>query len=290
MRIVDGFAPEHPDAGVLLQQIIEFLGAVSKGADDFSGHKVFLSAGDDPLLHQLHHGIGNHLGMNAQVVLVLERQRGCIGNAADAQLNAVTVIYQRSHVITDGHFQLIGGADGQIGQWSFGLHDHVHIPNMNLGVAIDPGQIGVHLENHPIRSLQKRLFVDQTQGNHKIAVAIHGSGGGDKDIAAVDLNPSTGPIVEVAGIIAEKTLLPALAGGTHQERDVHIKGILIDGVGEKPMGREAHGRKHPEVLSAAPEMVNGIEESRGLVGTLGGADDVAVLQGVQGFFYGAFLD
>ena len=224
--------------------------------------------------------------MNAQVVLVLERQRGCIGNAADAQLNAVTVIYQGSYVITDGHFQLVGGADGQVGQRSFGLHDHVNIPDMHLGVAVDPGQIGVYLKDHPICCFEEGLLMNQTQGDHKVAVAIHGGGGGDKDIAAVDLNPSAGPIVEVTGIIAEKPLLPALAGGTHQERDVHIKGILIDGVGEKTMGREAHGRKHPEVLSAAAEMVDGIEESRGLVGTLGGADDIAVLQGVQGFFYG----
>ena len=47
---------------------------------------------DDTRFHQVHHPVGEHLGVNAQVVLVGQRQQQRLGDGTDAQLQGGTVV------------------------------------------------------------------------------------------------------------------------------------------------------------------------------------------------------
>ena len=67
-------------------------------------------------LHQIHNGVGQHLRVQAQIVLV-HQGHGCrVRDAADAKLDAVAVIDQTGHIPADRLIRLGGLALGQIGQ------------------------------------------------------------------------------------------------------------------------------------------------------------------------------
>ena len=156
---------------------------------------------------------------------------------------------------------------------------------MHLCISIDPRQVGIYLKNDPIRRFQKRLLMDQAQRNHKVAVAIHGGSCRNKYIAAIGLDPPACAIVKVTGIVAEEPLLPALPCSPHQKCDIHVKGILINGIGQKAMRLKAHRCKHPEMFSAPSQMIHCIKNSRRLICALGRADDIPIPQGIQCFLY-----
>ena len=58
--------------------------------------------GDVARLGQLHHAVGEHLRVDAQVVLLFQEQQDSIGDGADAQLKGIPVPDQLGHVLPDG--------------------------------------------------------------------------------------------------------------------------------------------------------------------------------------------
>ena len=60
--------------------------------------RVFFCVGDDARLGQLHHAVGEHLRVDAQVVLLFQEQQDSVGDGADAQLKGIPVPDQLGHV------------------------------------------------------------------------------------------------------------------------------------------------------------------------------------------------
>ncbi len=54
---------------------------IRNATSNLPGWRVFLSVGDDAGLGQLHHAVGEHLGVDAQVLLVLEEEGTASGMA-----------------------------------------------------------------------------------------------------------------------------------------------------------------------------------------------------------------
>ena len=74
---------------------------MQKLADDLAAVERLALAGDDAGLDQVDDGVGEHLGVDAQVLLVLEELEHGLGDAADAELDRRAVLDQGGDVLAD---------------------------------------------------------------------------------------------------------------------------------------------------------------------------------------------
>ena len=88
--------------------------------------------------------------MNAEIVLVRQRQQGRLGGGAQTDLHGGAVVDQPGNVTGNqvGGFRLRRHAEGQ--DFLFVLHDDIHIVDMDKAPAQDPGHAGVNLGDNQI--------------------------------------------------------------------------------------------------------------------------------------------
>ena len=84
--------------GILVEHVEQVAGAAGKAEDMLAGIQVFPSAGDDALFHHGAHQIGEHLRVDAQILLVHQRSCAGVGQRTDAQLDGVAVPDQLRHI------------------------------------------------------------------------------------------------------------------------------------------------------------------------------------------------
>lgn len=88
VHIVNG---QDLDRRVIIDIVVYPLGAVSKGGNALAAVDLLFGVVDGAALDKLDHGVGEHFGMYAEIVLGFERHTGSIGDCADAELDACTV-------------------------------------------------------------------------------------------------------------------------------------------------------------------------------------------------------
>ena len=101
--------------------------------------------GDVARLGQLHHAVGEHLRVDAQVVLLFQEQQDSIGDGADAQLKGIPVPDQLGHVLPDGPLYLADLGGRQLNDGGAALHDTVKPGDMEKAVPQGPGHVLVDL-------------------------------------------------------------------------------------------------------------------------------------------------
>ena len=100
----------HDALGIVMQVLIQLMGAVGEHAHVELLVEDLVLAGDVAVADQLHQGGGELLGVQAQVVLGEQVAAHGVGNAADAHLDGVAVVDQVGHGLADLVLQL-GGLD-----------------------------------------------------------------------------------------------------------------------------------------------------------------------------------
>ena len=167
--------------GVLLDVVIQLLGAGSKGIDLTASVHVLVAAGDLASLGNIHESVHIHLGVHAQILQVGLRDQGAngIGHTADAQLQAGAV----GDLLHDhlGNLAVhIGGRSagahgGHGGVLAF--HDHVNIADVDLGAGqtVDPRHILVDFHDDLLGMLQHIANVGSRNSEAEVAVGVHGS-------------------------------------------------------------------------------------------------------------------
>ena len=81
IHIVNG---QNHDGGVIVDIVIDSLRAEGKCGYGFEGVDLFFAVVDRTAFDQLHHGIGEHLSVDAEIVLGFERHAGGIRDGPDA--------------------------------------------------------------------------------------------------------------------------------------------------------------------------------------------------------------
>jgi hypothetical protein len=142
--------------------------------------------GDDPRLVELHHRVDHHLGVHAEVLLVLERQRRGVGDAPDAQLDGGLVGDQLGDVVADGQVGGVGLGRGERRDLVVVLDEPVDVRDVQVGVAERARQVLVDLQEDEVGVLQDVLLVGDAQRERDEALGVH-RGAGDEDVGLLDV-------------------------------------------------------------------------------------------------------
>ena len=140
----------HQHARVIIQEIIYLLASHHKGGHNLAPVYRLVLAVDDPFANQLKHAVGEHLGMDTQVLMVAQLRKHRIGNRTDTHLQGSPVLNQGSHVLADFlfHRRRLGEMGGNQRGIVFGKDiDHVH---RNHRVPEHPRHLGIDGGNHRV--------------------------------------------------------------------------------------------------------------------------------------------
>ena len=155
-RVVDVLGGVEREQGVVVDVVVELLGAHAEAGDDLAPVGGLLGAGDDAGLDQVDDGVGEHLGVDAEVLLLLEELDHRVGDAADAHLEGGAVLHERGDVLADGRSSRSGPSPvGLVGEGVCRLDERlvhrdedVEVVDVHEAVAQGPRHLRVDLGDH----------------------------------------------------------------------------------------------------------------------------------------------
>ncbi len=133
--VVDPFAALELDRQVVVEPFVETVGAEGKGADELVLVQRLLSVGNDAGFVEVDHGVDEHLGVNAQILLFLEGQRRRIRYVADPQLDGCSVVYKLGKVVADRIIGFIGLRSREGWHLLMMFHEVIDITHMDMRIA-----------------------------------------------------------------------------------------------------------------------------------------------------------
>lgn len=118
--VVRAIAGVEFDEGIVVDEIEDFLGSGDKAGGDSAGVDGLTGVGDRAGVVQINQAVGKHLGMDAEVLPVVEAGENGVGDSADAHLQGGTVGHQLrddvSNLRLNRRWLLYGvGTEGAIG-------------------------------------------------------------------------------------------------------------------------------------------------------------------------------
>src|SRR5687767_12101379 len=101
-RVVDVGDVEHRHLRVIVHEVIKPARAEDEARDELAGVDALLRAVDDAPFDEAHHAVGEHLGVDAEVAVRVERAQHSVGDGADAHLERRAVLDEPRDVAADG--------------------------------------------------------------------------------------------------------------------------------------------------------------------------------------------
>jgi hypothetical protein len=145
-RVVDVVDSEHLDKGVVVDEIVQLLGADQERTDDASlVHRLAIVC-DATLLDEVDHASGEHLGVDAEVFVIGESCQDSVGNVSDAHLQGGAVFDQVfGDEVADFRFYFRGRAASVLGKRRIYFDGDVDMADVDDAVAEGSRHARVHL-------------------------------------------------------------------------------------------------------------------------------------------------
>ena len=286
LRVVHIVHRQQLNGRVVIDIVIDPLGAVGKGGDALAPVDLLFAVVDGAAFDQLHHGVGKHLGMDAQVVLGFEGHAGGVGDGADAQLDAGPVRNLLGDQVADGDADLIQGHRGQHGQGEAVFHNGVHLADMDLGAADGPGLFVIDLHIDAFGLVDHGLGIGGVVPQAEIAMLVHGGHGHAEGVIAVAAADMAGNIPVIGGDKVRPAAVDRLSGPAAGEPGVagHLPGQAVIGIkGEGVHVQQSLHLDIPQFTVPHPGG-KGIHQCGGLGGAGIHAKGPAALQGFRQLF------
>ena len=173
VRIVDVFDRQDLDGRVIVDIVINALRTEGKRRDGLAAVDLLFAVVDRAALDELDHGVGEHLGVDAEVVLGLERHAGRVRDRADAELQARAVRNALGDEAADRLAHLVELDRGQDRQIVVILHDGVDLRNVDQRAAQAAGLAVVDLEEDPLGLVEHGVDIRAVERQAEVAVAVH---------------------------------------------------------------------------------------------------------------------
>ncbi|KOX89180.1 hypothetical protein BVI061214_00334 [Thermus aquaticus] len=258
--------------GVVVDEAVKPFRAQDEGAHDLARVEGLPATRDEPLFQGLHHPVGDHLRVDAQVPAALEAGQDGVGDGPDAHLQGGPVLYEACHVFPDAPFHLPEPLPPQLGQGVVHLHDGGEAGDVDEGVPQGSRHPGIHHGDDDGGHLQGRLGGDDLHAQGAEAVLV---GRGDLDDSGVQgQDPALeepGDLVEHDGHVVGPALVYRIpVGGAHEEgAPAEVALHLRPGKGVVAHLQEVD-ELHPFQLVLAGRQ--GLEDGRGCGGVAGDED------------------
>ncbi len=157
-----GVAHVHHQYGrVVVDEVVDALRTHQERRDHLALVDILGFAVDYAALHQRKHAVGEHLGMDAEVLVAAQLRQHGIGNGADAHLQRRAVLDQGCAVLADGRLGLVRLGEVRLHQRSVVLHEIVDLRRVDHGLSEGAGNVLVHHGEHVIGGLhggQRRVY------------------------------------------------------------------------------------------------------------------------------------
>ena len=292
--VVGVTATTHHDAGVVVHIVIGEVVGDDESTDGPTSVQVFIAVGDDAALDHVGHGSADLLGVDAQVVAVHQLEADGVGDAAEAQLDAVAVVNHLSSILSNGLLSLADGGILQLVQGQVGLDDDIGHSHGQGAVAGQVGDAGVDLEDDLIGGVEGLHLPLQIAGDAAVAVLVHAGHADNDDVGALAAVQLLAVVMQVYREISRHAGgmdLPEVAvieESLVMELVLQLR-VAVDLILTAPAvhaGPQLDGVIGVDAVSDAVEVA---QEQTGL-GAVDGPDDaVAALDEADGIFNGAQL-
>ena len=173
VRVVDIVDRQDLDGRVVVDEIIDTLRAEGKRRDGLAAVDLLFAVVDRAALDQLDHGVGKHLGVDAEIVLALERHAGRIRDRADAELQARAVRDKVGDEAADRLAHIVELHRRQHRQVVVILHERVDLRDMDQRAAQRTGLTVVDLEVNTLGLFEHGIDVRAVEREAEVAVAVH---------------------------------------------------------------------------------------------------------------------
>ena len=212
--------------GVVVHKVVKPLGAHQEGGDALAGVERFFRVVDDAGLDQIHHAVAEQLGVQAQILLVLQELQHCVRDGADAQLKGVAVLDQASAVFADPRLGLADVVGLQLGQRGGVLYEIVDLGDGNAAVAVGIGHLVVHLGDDQLGLLNDGLGVIHADAQRAVAIAVGRGDGHQRHVHGQEAVEHPGHPGEGAGGEIRPAVLDGLADDGAGEDGVQVEVLL----------------------------------------------------------------
>ena len=257
---------------VAVEGVVECVRAEREGEHDLARIEALARAGDRAGLVKLDDPIGEHLGVDADVLdaAFLEERADGVGHGADADLEAGAIFDLGGDVAGDG---LIYGGGGRTGEFArrgvVAVDDVIDLADVDgVGLAIDVGKGASHFHDHRSRTLDDGASPVVGGPEVEEAIGVHRAGFDGRDVDGLEEAPIVvGDLAEVErdGMADSGVVLGAVVAA---EEPAHGAEMLAPGIGlQKGAGLEGEAGADLDIAEFAGARGEGPIEDVGLAKT-----------------------
>jgi len=225
-RVIDIVNRQEGDTGIVVYIVIELSGTVGKGGDRLAAVDLLFAVVYCAALQKFHHGVGEHLGVDAQVVLAFQRCTDSIGDGAYAQLNAGAVINKLCNKAADGFTDVVHLCGLEFGQGTADLNEPVNLAYMDLRAADGAGDLVIYLKENAVGFFHHCTAVRTDGAKREVAVLVHGRDGSTVSVILILSADVSGDITVVIGDNVCHAVIDLLAGAAAGEPGFAYKSVV----------------------------------------------------------------
>jgi len=156
-RIVRVLRRVHLDDRVVVDEFIQLAAAGGEAADDLAGIEHLFASGNHAAFGQLADAVGEHLRVDAEVVLVRQAGEDGVGDPPDAELQGRAVAHEPRDVVGDPAGHVVELLVRPLQQGLRLVHEVVDPVDVDEGVAQCARHFGVYLGDHDLGGFRCRL-------------------------------------------------------------------------------------------------------------------------------------
>ncbi len=118
----------------------------------------FCAVVDHPTHHEIHHAIGEHLGVDPERTVVTKRRKKCVRHSADSELQGVPVLHKPGNVFSDRQGIFIESLSGKFRKLVIDLDRKVDRGRVYERIAVGSRHLRVHLGDNDGRGFERWLY------------------------------------------------------------------------------------------------------------------------------------
>ena len=130
---------------IVVEKIVEPARADGEARDDLAGMQRLVAPGDDALLDEIENGVGDQVGVNAEIAAMVEMLQRLVRNAPEIDMQRGAVLDDLRDVAGDPFGHGVGGLMRVFDQRPVGADKAVDPVDMQKGVAERPRHGGIDL-------------------------------------------------------------------------------------------------------------------------------------------------
>ena len=162
----------HQHTGVVVDEVVDLLRTHQERRDHLARIGFLGLAVDNALAYERQHAVGEHLGMDTQVLMVAQLRQHGVGNGSDAHLQRRAVLDQFGAVRADSLLHVARFGELRLDERLVVLHEQVDLRQGNHRLTEGTGNVLVHHGDHMVGAFDSRQRSVDRRSQRNVAVLV----------------------------------------------------------------------------------------------------------------------